>query len=431
MGEAVGDAPRPRPTERGEAARGDGRQDEEPRVRALPTAVPPLPTAVPEQGTAGPGLPDEAPALPPDARQAPALVAVADGLPRQSSFRRGFAVTLGGLVALGLALAARAVASELLLVVVAAFIAIGLEPAVAWLVRLHLRRAVAVALISSVVVALFASFTAAAAPPLISEVQQLLSSAPYYLQQLQDKHTAVGHLNASLHLVTRVRSLTAHLLSLDGFGGLLGVGTILVSYLFQLLVVLVLVVYFLADFPGIKRAAYRLAPLERRPRVATLGDEILSRIGGYVLGNLLTSVVAAVMQYALLRVLGVPFAFALAVLVGVFDLVPMIGSVVAAVVVTTVALSTVSSSAAITNVVFSIVYRLFEDYVLSPRILARTVSVRPAVVVIAVLLGGALLGVEGALIGVPVAAAVQLLVTEVVYARTDLPRTAAAPGRRA
>jgi predicted PurR-regulated permease PerM len=220
-----------------------------------------------------------------------------------------------------------------------------------------------------------------------------------------------------------VHTLTAHLLSLDGFGGLLGVGTILVSYLFQLLVVLVLVVYFLADLPGIKRAAYRLAPLERRPRVAALGDEILSRIGGYVLGNLLTSVVAAVAQYALLRVLGVPFAFALAVLVGLFDLVPMIGSVVAAVVVTTVALSAVSTSAAITNVVFSIVYRLFEDYVLSPRILARTVSVRPAVVVVAVLLGGALLGVEGALIGVPVAAAVQLLVTEVVYARTDLPRS--------
>jgi predicted PurR-regulated permease PerM len=342
-----------------------------------------------------------------------------EALGQRSAVRRGFSVTAGGLLAVGLALAVREVASELLLVVVAAFIAIGLEPVVGWLVGHGLRRALAVTLIVVAVLAGLVAFLAAAVPPIVSEATQLVEHAPDYLQQLQDKHTTIGRLNASWHLVERARSLAASSLSVSSFGGLLSVGAVVVSYSFQLVIVLVLSVYFLADFPNIKRAMYRLAPLPRRPRVGLLGDAVIARTGGYVLGNLFTSLIATVAQYVTLRVLGVPFALALAVLVGVFDLVPLVGSTLAGVVVTLVALATVSTTAAVVNAVFSVVYRLAEDYVLSPRILARTVDVKPAVVIIAVMLGGGLLGIEGALIAVPVAAALQLLVTEVVYPRAD------------
>jgi predicted PurR-regulated permease PerM len=346
------------------------------------------------------------------------------GVPRGGSGKRspvltGFGITVGALLAVALGLAMRAVASELLLIVVAAFIAIGLEPAVAWLTRRGLRRSWAVAVIVVGGLAFLAAFLAAAAPPIVNEARQLLTHAPDYLRQLQDKHTTLGRLNASWHLTERAQSLANSTLSLTSFGGVLGAGAIVVSYTFQLVIVLVLVIYFLADFPGIKRAAYRLAPLERRPRVGLIGDEIIARTGGYVLGNLFTSLIATIAQYVVLRALGVPFALALAVFVGLFDLVPLVGSTVAGVVVTTVTLATVSTTAAIINVVFTIVYRLFEDYVLSPRIMARTVEVKPAVTVIAVLLGGSLLGIEGALIGVPVAAAIQLIITQVVYPRTD------------
>jgi predicted PurR-regulated permease PerM len=341
---------------------------------------------------------------------------------RRSSVRTGFAVTVGGLIAVAVGLAVRAVASELMLIVVAAFIAIGLEPAVAWLTRRGLRRSYAVALIIVGGLGLLAAFLAAAAPPIVSEAQQLVTHSPDYLRQLQDKHTTIGRLNASWHLVDRAQAFADRALSLKAFGGLLGAGALVLSYTFQLIIVLVLVIYFLADFPGIKRAAYRLVPLEQRPRVGLIGDEIIARTGGYVLGNLFTSLVATVAQYVLLRTLEVPFALALAVFVGLFDLVPLVGSTIAGVVVTTVTLATVSTTAALINVVFTVMYRLFEDYVLSPRILARTVEVKPAVTVIAVLLGGALLGIEGALIGVPIAAAIQLVVTQVVYPRTDTPR---------
>ena len=337
----------------------------------------------------------------------------------RSSLRTGFAVTIGGLIAVALALAVRAVASQLLLIVVAAFIAIGLEPAVEWLRNRGMRRSVAVALIVLGGVGLLAAFLAAAAPPIVSEAHALVTHAPDYLRQLEDRHTTIGRLNTSWHLEARARELARSQLSLTSFGGLLSVGATVLSYTFQLIIVLVLVIYFLADFPGIKRAAYRLAPLPRRPRIGLLGDEIISRTGGYVLGNLFTSLIATIAQYAVLRILGVPFALALAVLVGLFDLVPLVGSTIAGILVTTVTLATVSVTAGIINIVFTVLYRLFEDYVLSPRILARTVEVKPAVTIISVLLGGSLLGIEGALIAVPVAAAIQLIVTEVVYPRAD------------
>lgn len=338
---------------------------------------------------------------------------------RPGSVRAGFSVTVGVLLAVALGRALLVVASELLLVVVAAFIAIGLEPVVAWLVRHRVRRGLAVGLIAVGGLGLVAAFAAAAVPPLVSEATQLVSHAPDYLQALQDKHTTVGRVNASLHLEDRLRRLGASRLSLASFAGLLNVGRAVVSYTFQVLIVVVLSVYFLADFPNVKRAFYRLVPLPRRPRVGLLGDAILARTGGYLLGNVFTSLVAVVAQFLVLRALGVPFALVLSVFVGVFDLIPLVGSTVAGVVVTVVALATVSTSAAVVNLVFTVLYRLFEDYVLSPRILQRTVEVRPAVTVIAVLLGGSLLGIEGALIAVPVAAAVQLVVTEVVYPLSD------------
>ena len=333
--------------------------------------------------------------------------------------RSGFVVTVGVLIAVAIGLAIKTVASELLLVVVAAFIAIGLEPVVDWLVRHGLRRSLAVTLIVILGVGSLAAFIAAAVPPITSEATQLINQAPNYVHQLQDEHTTLGRLNTTWHLEDRLRALANSQLSMNSLGGLLNVGKTVVSYTFQLLIIVVLVIYFLADFPGIKRAFYRLAPLPRRPRVGLLGDGIISRTGGYLLGNVFTSVIAAVAQFAVLRALGVPFALVLSIFVGVFDLVPLVGSTIAGVVVTSVTLAAVSTSAAVVNLVFTIVYRLFEDYVLSPRILRRTVEVKPTVTIVAVLLGGALLGIEGALVAVPVAAAIQLITTEVVYPRAD------------
>jgi len=338
---------------------------------------------------------------------------------RQNLVRAGFTVTFGGLLAIALGATIVALEQELIIIVVAAFIAIGLEPGVSWLTRRHLPRWAAVLLVSLVSVGLVAAFLAAAIPPLVDEATALIKHGPQYLQQLQDKHTFIGHLNNEFHLEDKLKTAASQKLSISSVGGLLTVGEAIVSFTVETIIVLVLVLYILADFDGIKRGFYRMVPLARRPRVAVLTDEILARTGGYILGNLLTSLIAIICQYIILRALGVPYALVLSVFVGILDLVPLVGSTVAGILVTLVALATVSVTAAIINVVFTIVYRLVEDYFINPRILKRTVDVSALVTVVAVILGGALLGIIGALLAVPVAAAIQLILTEVVYPRMD------------
>jgi predicted PurR-regulated permease PerM len=146
---------------------------------------------------------------------------------------------------------------------------------------------------------------------------------------------------------------------------------------------------------------------------------VLSRIGGYVLGNVLTSIVATIGNYVVLLVLGVPYALVLSILVGVLDLIPLVGSTIGGAVVAVVALVAVSGTAAVITIVYHVFYRLLEDYVLNPRVLRRTVDVSPLVTIVAVLVGGGLLGIVGALIAVPTAAAIQLFITEVVYPMRD------------
>jgi len=342
---------------------------------------------------------------------------------RRSPLRHGFTWTIGALLALTVGLAARTVEHQLLLIVLAAFIAIGLDPAVAFLVGKGLRRAVAVTVIALLALACVAGFVAAAAPPLAKQASQLASQAPTYLQQLNDHSTVLGRLNSQFHLVDKLKAQASGGASLAA-GGVLHAGTVLISATFETVIVLVLVIYFLADLAKIKHACYRLFPRHRRPRVGLLGDAILARVGGYVLGNVLTSIVAIIGNYIVLLALHVPYALALSILVGVLDLTPLVGSTIGGVIVALVALAAVSTTAALITVAYHVLYRVFEDYLLNPRVLRKTVDVSPLVTVIAVLLGGALLGVTGALIAVPAAAAFQLLLTEVLYPQRD---TAHAP----
>ena len=149
-----------------------------------------------------------------------------------------------------------------------------------------------------------------------------------------------------------------------------------------------------------------------------LTDEILDRVGGYVLGNLLTSLVAGVGTYAWCLIFGIPYALLLAVFVALIDLVPIIGSTIGGIIVSLVAL-TLSPGIAIATAIFYFVYRFLEDYWLTPRIMARTVAVPGLVTVVATVLGAAVLGLIGALVAIPVAAAIKLLLDEIATPRLD------------
>jgi len=321
----------------------------------------------------------------------------------------GVALTYAAVVALSDA------RSALTLIGVALFLAIGLEPVVSWLVRHRFPRWAAVTTVSVIALALVAGLLAIAIPPLAQQASQLVSQAPTYLRQAQDHSSALGRLNDRFQLQ---QHLTDALKGSSVLGSLVGAVALVVTAITDLVIVAVLTIFFLADAPQMRATFYRFVPRSRRPRAILLGDEILGKVSSYVLGNVIISVIAAVGTFIWLEALGVPYPLLLAIFVAVLDLIPIVGSTVAGIVVAAVAL-TVSLPVAIATIAFFIAFRLFEDYVLVPRIIGRTVQVPALVTVAAVLLGGAIFGIIGALVAIPVAAAVQLLIQELLFPRLD------------
>jgi predicted PurR-regulated permease PerM len=335
----------------------------------------------------------------------------------RSPFLMGMSATAGVAVTVGVIAMIITARSVLVLIGLSLFLAIGLEPAVSVLTRRWLPRWAAVLTVMVAGLGVVGGFLAAAIPPLVGQATQFIVQAPSILTRLQNRNSVLGQLNARLHLQQRLQQ------ALDGdassmINGLLGAGQVVFSALATALILIVLTVYFLVDLPRIRATLYRLVPHSRRPRAILLGDEIFAKVGGYVLGNLLTSLITGVVIFAFLVIVGIPYALLLSLFVAILDLVPVIGSTIAGVVVCLVALS-VSLHACLATIAFFGVYRLVEDYLLVPRIIGRAVKVPALVTVVAVLLGGALMGIVGALVAIPAAAALLLLGQEILFPRLD------------
>jgi predicted PurR-regulated permease PerM len=337
-------------------------------------------------------------------------------LNRRSPFLVGLAGAAGVAVTYGLVELVLAARGVLVLIGLALFIAIGLDPAVARLGR-WLPRRLAVAVVALGAVAVFAGFVALALPPLIAEGTALVHGLPRLTDQLRDHSSTLGRLNDRYHLEQRMRQ-AAGTDAGQLAGGVFGAGQLVLSAGGSVLTVAVLSVYFLVELPRIRRTLYRLFPARRRERARLLGDEIFAKVGGFVVGNLITSVVAGAGTFLWLVAFGVPYPLLLALFVALMDLIPIVGSTVGGIVVSLVAL-TVSLPVALATLAFYVVYRLLEDYLLVPRVMARTVETPGAVTLVAVLLGGTLLGIPGALVAIPAAAAVRLVLNAVVFPRLD------------
>lgn len=400
--------------------------------------------AQPAAGTAGPGAepagggePEPVnPAIPaqgpgPDGgmeaevRRAAALAAETGGLGspgrplnRRSPFFIGMAGAAGVAVTAGLVELFIAARSVLILVGLALFIAAGLEPLAAWLTRHRVPRWGAVLAIVVAGLGLVAGFFALAIPPLVTQATAFAHQLPAYLHTLESHSSGLGRLNQRFQIQQRLTGLLSGSGASSLVGGLLGAGQFVVSALSSAFVVTVLVVYFLAAMPRIRLFAYRLAPRHRRARVILLGDEIFTKVSGFLLGNIVTSVIAGVGTFLWMLALGIPYPVLLGLFVALVDLIPVIGSTIGGAVVTLVAL-TVSLPVALATLGFYVVYRLAEDYLLVPRVMGHTVRVSAVVSIVAVLIGGALMGIIGALVAIPLAAVLGLLLDEIVFPRLD------------
>ena len=335
----------------------------------------------------------------------------------RSPFLVGMSAAAGVAVTVGLVemiITARAV---LVLIGLALFLAIGLEPAVSVLTRRWLPRWAAVLTVMVAGLGVVGGFLTAAIPPLVHQATQFIAQTPTMLTRLQSHNSLLGQLNNRFHLQQRLQQT----FSGDASGlvnGLLGAGQVVMGALASGLILLVLTVYFVVDLPRIRATLYRLVPHSRRPRAILLGDAIFAKIGGYVLGNLLISLVAGILTFTFLAIFAVPYALLLSIFVAILDRLPVVGSTIAGVGVCLVALS-VSLPVCLATAGFFVVYRLVEDYLLVPRIIGRAVKVPALVTVVAVLLGGALLGIVGALVAIPAAAALLLLTQELLFPHLD------------
>jgi predicted PurR-regulated permease PerM len=337
---------------------------------------------------------------------------------RRSPFWIGLNAALGVAVAAVLVYSVFSARDVLLLILLSLFIAVGLEPVVAVLHRRRIPRPAAVAVVALGALLVLAGFLALAIPPLVDQGTKLVDNAPGYLQHLNRHSSFLGHLDRQYHLVSHLQKALsgAEISSLTS--GVIGAGQLVIGAVTSIILVISLTIYFLADLPRVTHTLYRLAPRSRRERTGLMIDEVFDRVGGYVLGNFLTSFIAAIGTLVWLEIWGVPYAVLLAVFVGLMDLIPIVGSTVAGVVVSLVAL-TVSLPTAVATAVFYTVYRQAEDYLITPRIMTRTVDVPGVVTIIAVVIGGTLMGIIGAVIAIPIAAGIKLVLEEISYPRLD------------
>ncbi len=336
---------------------------------------------------------------------------------RRSPFFVGAVGAAGVAVTAGVIEAVIHAGSILVLVFLALFVAAGLDPIVSWLNRHRVPRWAGVVIVLAGVLGIAAAFLALAIPRITGEATALVHELPHYARELQNHNSGLGKLNAKYHVEQRLSTLISdHGSSL--VGGVLGVGEAVISAVSSTLLVAVLSVYFLGGLPRIKMFGYRMVPQSRRPRAILIGDEIFAKVGGYVLGNVVTSLIIGVGTAAWMLAWGIPYPFLLAMFVALADLIPIVGSYIGGAAVVLVAL-TVSVPIAIATLAFMIVYKLAEDYFIVPRVMGRTVQVPATVTLVAVLIGGSLLGIIGALVAIPVAAAVRLLLEQMAFPRLD------------
>lgn len=337
---------------------------------------------------------------------------------RSSPFRLGLVGGLGLLTAYGLVQALAAVQSVLILLLISGFLAVGLNPAVEFFERRGISRGRAVGIVLVVVLLAFAGVLFAIVPLIIDQTGAFVKEAPGYLDDLKRNGT-VKSLDDQFHVIKQAQSfLKSPSLASGAVGGVLGLGKVVFSAIFSTITVLTLTLYFMSSLPAMKEAAYRGVPRNRRARVGLLTDDILERVGGYVAGALTIAACAGVSSFIVLLLTGVPYPVALALVVTVTDLVPVIGATIGAIIVSAVAF-TEDVRTGVIVAAFYLVYQQVENYLLYPRVMKRSVDVSPAVTVVAVLIGGALLGIVGALLAIPIAAAIQLVLSEVWVPRQD------------
>jgi predicted PurR-regulated permease PerM len=337
-------------------------------------------------------------------------------------FYFGFLAASGAVIAITLLRAFASASQVFVLIIISLFFAMGLNPAVLFIERRGLSRSKAVAVTVAIVVGFVGLFIWVAAPLIIDQVNALIHNAPQMISDLKS-NASINQLNKDYGIIDTIQnkvdsSIKDGKFVISAFGGVIGVGKAVISGALSMLTILVLTLYFLASLPTVTQDAYRLVPASRRERVAKISDAIIFRVGAFVGGQITISFFASIFIFILGLILDLPYKSALALVVFVCGLIPLIGHFIGMTIVTLIAL-TVSPLVAAISLASYIIYVQFENYVLTPKVMKRSLSIPGLVTIIAALIGTSLLGLVGGILAVPIAAAVLLILDEVVYPKAD------------
>jgi len=327
-------------------------------------------------------------------------------------YRWGFFAGLGLLSSFAAALVVYSVRAILLRVLVAAFLAVSLDPAVRWLTARGVRRGLAVTIIFTVFLAILASFLMSVIPPMVNQFGQLVRHFPDFLSNMQERSARFRELDSRFHLSSRLEGVLSQLPG-PLTGGVLGLTSQVFGAVVSFLTVVVFTVYFLLDLPRLRRGVVRLFPVDRRERYGRVVDIMVDKVGDYMIGRLAIGFIAGVVAFAGLEALRVPYPLPLAIFIGLLDLIPLLGHPIGSVAALLVALVTrgLWPTTVLLAIVF-LVYQQVENYLIGPRVLRHSVDISAAAVLLAALIGAAILGVVGALVAIPVAAALKVVLVQ-------------------
>jgi predicted PurR-regulated permease PerM len=335
---------------------------------------------------------------------------------------------LGIVIAVALALEVIWIARHVLAwVVISAFLALALNPAVDWFQRHGIsRRGYAAALTYVLTIGFLVGIGFTFVPTLADQSNQFVHRLPDYAHDLTHGRGRLGFLETKYHIQERIQ----HAVRTGGASKVLGLSGAAVSVAKGVITIVVgtltiafMTFFMLLEGPTWVDRAYGLMPERAQERWRNVGFEIYRTVGGYVTGNLLISLIAGGLTTVVLLVMGVPFAVALGLIVAILDLIPLAGATIAAILIGTVAFIH-SIPAGIIVVVFFIVYQQVENHVLQPLVYGRTVQLSPLAVLISILIGAELAGILGALGAIPVAGSIQVVINDWRAHRHEHPSTA-------
>jgi predicted PurR-regulated permease PerM len=341
---------------------------------------------------------------------------------KSSPFYFGFLATCGALTAFVLLRSLAAASQIFVLIIIAIFLAMGLNPAVEFFRRRGLSRGAAVSAILGIVILFVVILAFLVVPPMVRQSTSLIDSAPAMLENLKS-NSFINDINTHYGLIDsitqKVKSISSDgTLLISAFGGIVGVGKTFISGIFTALTILVLTMYFTISLPEVIDQAIRLAPASRRPRIKALTNGIVSRIGAFVGSQITVAFIAGVVMAAISAILSLPSPIALGMLVFICGMIPLVGHFLGSTVLTIVGL-TQSVSTGLIVLISYLVYQQIENYLLMPRIMRKALSIPGLVTIVSALIGASLLGLVGGILAVPVAASILLILEEVVYPKAD------------